>query len=256
MDVFWMQILLSFIVGGLYIAASIRAAEVFGTRWGGLLLGLPSTTLVSLFFIGWVQGTQTVTEATTVMPLAVAVLGVFQLVFFFTQNRGLGVALMASTLAWLALTVPLAIYRVQDIGITLPLGLVLYAVIATYFRTVPNRTAPPQRFSKMEFLLRAAICGTLIAAAVATSKTAGPLWGGIIASFPVAFSSTVLLISNKHGAPFTSSVIKAMQLASGTIIVFVTALHFTAVPLGLIGGTLAAYAASIAFGILLTAKIQ
>lgn len=256
LDVFWLQVGLSFLVGGLYIAASIRAAEKFGTRWGGLLLGLPSTTLVSLYFIGWTQGTDAVATATSLMPLTVAILGVFQLVFFLTQGKGLLTALLAATLAWLALALPLAAYNVQDMAVTLPIGLAVYAAIALYFRQVPNRTAAPQRFSKTEFAIRAVLCGTLIAATVALSKTAGPLWGGVLASFPIAFSSTVLLISAKHGHGFTSSVVKAMQLVSGTIIAFVTLLHFTVLPLGLLPGFLASYAAAVAVGILVTSKTQ
>jgi len=256
LDLFWLQVGLSFLVGGIYIAASIRAAEKFGTRWGGLLLGLPSTTLVSLYFIGWTQGTDAVAQATSLMPLSVAILGVFQLIFFLIQDKGLLKALLAATIGWLAFTVPLAVYKVQDIFITLAIGLVVYVAIANYFNKVPSRTSTAQRFSKTEFAVRAVICGTLIAATVALSKTAGPLWGGVLASFPIAFSSTVLLVSAKHGQGFTSSVVKAMQLISGTIIAFVTVLHFTVLPLGLIFGFLASYAAAVSVGILLTTKTQ
>ena len=44
-DVFLFKLLLSFVVGGCYIAAMLWVAERFGSKIGGILIGLPSNLL-------------------------------------------------------------------------------------------------------------------------------------------------------------------------------------------------------------------
>ena len=43
-DVFLFKLLLSFVVGGCYIAAMLWVSERFGSKIGGILIGLPLTS--------------------------------------------------------------------------------------------------------------------------------------------------------------------------------------------------------------------
>ncbi|MDI9559183.1 MAG: DUF3147 family protein, partial [Pseudomonadota bacterium] len=52
-NIFVLKLILSFIVGSLWITMVTILAEKYGTRIGGLMAGLPSTILISLFFIAW-----------------------------------------------------------------------------------------------------------------------------------------------------------------------------------------------------------
>ena len=65
MDLFWIKLILSFFIGGTYIAFTIWIAEKFGSKIGGIILGLPSTTLVSLIFIAWTQDVSALTALPT-----------------------------------------------------------------------------------------------------------------------------------------------------------------------------------------------
>ncbi|MBN1224817.1 MAG: DUF3147 family protein, partial [Candidatus Aminicenantes bacterium] len=51
--IFLIKLVLSFFVGGAWVAAATLIADKYGTKIGGIIIGLPSTLLVSLFFIGW-----------------------------------------------------------------------------------------------------------------------------------------------------------------------------------------------------------
>ena len=68
---FQLQLLLSFFIGGIWIAGTTVLADRYGSKLGGWLGGLPSTALFSLFFIAWTQSPAIASEVTTVMPLIV-----------------------------------------------------------------------------------------------------------------------------------------------------------------------------------------
>ena len=70
-SIFLFKLFLSFIVGGLYIALTIRISERIGSRIGGLLIGLPSTLLVSLIFIAWTQNAGAAVSAGETLPAPV-----------------------------------------------------------------------------------------------------------------------------------------------------------------------------------------
>src|SRR3990170_3753635 len=81
MDPFLLKLVLSFVVGGSWIAAVTVLAERHGTKVGGLIGGIPSTVIVTYFFIGWTQGPDQVLQATTIFPLAFSVNYVFFIVY-------------------------------------------------------------------------------------------------------------------------------------------------------------------------------
>ena len=76
---FVLKLLLSFLVGGLYIAFVIRVSERVSAGVGGILAGMPTTVLISTFFIWWVQGTESVSAA-----IPMIVMGIGASVLFLT----------------------------------------------------------------------------------------------------------------------------------------------------------------------------
>ncbi len=245
MDPFWLQIALSFVVGGLYIAASIRVAEAFGPKWGGIIIGLPSTSLVSFAFIGITQDTQAVVNATPIVPLAFGVNALFVLVFVHTYRHGWKAALAAALAVWTVLTVPATILGLNDIWISIAGALACIALAIHWARGIESRPVEKPRFSKREFAFRAAFSGFIIAAAVFLAKTQGPIWGGLMAGFPAAFSSSMLLLSRRHGIGFAASVAKNMPLGNLASIGFVVAAYILIPSVGLWVGLTAAYGISL-----------
>lgn len=248
---FLAQVALSFLVGGGYVALTLRVAELSGTRLGGMLLGLPSTALVGLFFIGQVQGVQAVVKATLPMPLTIAASGIFLVVFFKMQKRGIFFAWAAALLAWFSAALAAVTFNPDEILSPLLLSLPLFLGCAWFFRNVKDQTVKTPRFHLKDFLIRAGFSGLVIASTVAVSKIAGPQWGGLMAAFPAAFSSTVLLLGKKSGDVFKDALLKAMQQALLPLILFVTVVHFAVEPWGLIGGLLAGYAAAVVSAVLM-----
>jgi hypothetical protein len=65
-------------------------------------------------------------------------------------------------------------------------------------------------------LLRGLVSGLIITLAVAFAKLGGPLLGGVFASFPAVFLSTMILTYFAQDRVFSVSVMKTLML-SGTI---------------------------------------
>ncbi|MFH1106756.1 MAG: DUF3147 family protein [Candidatus Micrarchaeota archaeon] len=246
MDAFTAKLILSFFIGGAYIAFTIRVAERLGSRLGGIVLGLPSTTLVSIIFIGWTQGEAAVVSATPILPVAIAISSLFPGVFVRLHGRGLPAAFSGALLAWAAVSVPIAVIGIKDIWLSLVLAAAVYVVAFRLLEGVRPRRLERMRFSIQEFLLRAGFSGSVVALAVLLAKTLGPLWGGLFSAFPAAFSSSTVLLAHRHGLEFASSVAKAMPLGSMTSVAFAVALYMLVPALGLAAGILGAFACSVA----------
>jgi hypothetical protein len=251
MDAFYLKLALSFLVGGAYIAFTIWLSERFGSKIGGIAIGLPSTTLVSFIFIAWTANLQAAVDAVPITPLAsgACVLFVAAFVHFFYLGRKSSLAIALAV--WAALTFPFAMMGAGNIFLSLAIAAVFFAVSMRYLGRFQHRKLPPNRLSGGEFLFRAAFAGAVVATAVFLAHELGPIWGGLFAVFPAAYSSTLLLLSKKHGLDFTASVARSMPYGSIANVVFEVSFFFLALPLGLWGGIAAAYALSLASALVL-----
>ena len=100
---FWYKLLLSFVVGSAWVTLSTLAAERYGSKMGGLIGGLPSTAVVALLFIGLTQTPLVASEATTIMPSAQGLNGIFIIAYLLLVRRGLLQGLLGALLVWLSL---------------------------------------------------------------------------------------------------------------------------------------------------------
>lgn len=251
MDFFWLQVVLSFIVGGAYIALSLKASEKLGSKWGDILIGMPTTTLVGLAFICWIQGVDAAVSATPIMPLTLALGPLFLAAFVALSGFGAIKAWFAAIGFWLLLATPLAFFGFNDIWVSLALAAIVYVPVLQYMRKIPHMKLENQKSSKTEFLGRVIFSGAVVATSVALAKTAGPLWGGLFATFPVAFSSAVLLLSRKHGIGFTKSVIKSMPLGNIAAIAFAVSAYLVLPAFGFVMGITASFLVSLVVASLL-----
>ncbi|MBM3312027.1 MAG: DUF3147 family protein [Candidatus Aminicenantes bacterium] len=249
--VFIWNVALAFIVGGVYIAVSTLAADRFGSRVGGFIAALPSTVVVALFFIGWGQGLEAAVRAAGVVPLSFANTGLFLLWFVLLARRKFGPALAIALLAWFVFAAAIALVRPSRV---LP-SLAVYLLTAAASWLVFRRLAFSGEAGHVHHHLSAGVVavrtlfgGALVAAAVVLSKTAGPLFGGISAAFPAVFLSSLFFGYREHGLEFAKAMAVAMwRVGIVAIPSFALAAWALFRPLGLPGGTLAAFAISAVF---------
>jgi hypothetical protein len=248
-NVFLFRVFLSFLVGGLYIGLMTRVSEKFGSKIGGLLIALPSIVLVGLVFIAITQGKNTLVAATTIMPANIAASTTFLVVFVLAYRYGLFLAYMAALLVWFAITITLISLGLHSMLWPIVVALFLFAGSLSFFHQQPHVTLPHSKFNKQALLFRSAFAGTFVALAVLLAKLLGAHWGGLFASFPAAFSSTVLLLAPKHGIKFTASLSRAMVNGALANVVFVMAIYALVPVIGVITGMLLAYFICLAFAL-------
>ncbi len=248
-EIFILRIILSFLVCGAYVTSMSRLSERLGSKLGGLLIGLPSTALMGLLFIAWVQGSAAALEASSVMPATISASMMFLVAFSLLFRYGLVLAYFGAVAVWFALNLPLVGLKVHDIFISLMVAAVLSIISISFFHHQPHRKLTSVKGGRLTLLIRATFAGGFVALAVACSKLFGPLWGGMFASFPAVFSAVVLIFGRAHGEEFTASMSKTMVQGALVNIIFVTCAHLFLGSYGAIVSILLGYATCLIFAI-------
>lgn len=249
MDLFYIKIALSFVVGGILITLATMSAERFGSKIGSVLAGLPSTVVVSLFFITWAQGPETAHEVTTVIPVATSINCYLAIAYAIVASRhGPFLGLGTGWLVWFVGQNLLVAFRVNHVAISVILTLINVAIgyyVFEFVLKVRSHAKVSLRYTPWQVAWRALFSGTIIAFSVIMSRVAGPIWGGIFASFPAVFSSTLIITSTSVSVGFSLSVVKSL-IISAVINPGIYALVFRLLILetGLVWTTVIAYVVS------------
>ena len=116
---FYFLLALSFLVGSIWVTLTSIVAERFGSKIGGLIGGLPSTAIVSFFFIGLTQSPQTASQATNVFPLAYSITGLFLVFYALLSRKEFLVSFIGSLLIWFSLSTLIILFDVDNFFISL-----------------------------------------------------------------------------------------------------------------------------------------
>ncbi len=246
---FLFQLVVTFLVGSLWLTGATILAEKFGAKIGGVIAGMPSTIVIALFFIGWTQTPVAASQATIVVPLIMGIDGLFIITYASLVRQSFPLALLSSLFVWLCFSFVLVLIHFNNFGLSLIgfLGLLLVSYgIMEYVLHVKSLTGRKTPFSFSNVLMRGLVSGSIITLAVAFAKLGGPLVGGVFASFPAVFLSTMILTYFAQGRAFSVSVMKTLLL-SGTInaTVYASAVQFLYPLFGLIGGTISSFLLSL-----------
>lgn len=252
-NLFYIQLIASFLVGGAVIAALSFFAERANKKIAGIILSLPSTVVVSYLFVGWVTSANAISG---IVPATIATAGsvqMFAIAYLYLSKiktnkiNSIMLSFGGALLSWLILSIPQALIKFDN----LPLSIVIYLIavsIGYYLLTKKNKVQPIQKiikYSNIQILGRAIFAGFVIALAVFLSKTLNPFWGGILSSFPAAFTSTFIIIHWYYGHDMLAKIMKAVPAGSFVYIGFTIAAKWTFPAYGLILGTITAYLVSL-----------
>jgi uncharacterized membrane protein (GlpM family) len=254
---FFLKLVLSFVLGGAWIATGVAIAERRGSKLGGLIIGFPSTVLIAVFFIGWTQSTAAAFHATTVIPVVFGINYIFLLVAVSLIGRGLAAALGAGLAAWGALSAVVVALKFENFWA----GVLIYAACFALAyglmgRIVPAGAGDPAGVPSSRALLiagRGIFGGTIIALAVLLAKLGGPLIGGVFAIFPAVFTGALVTTAISHGAGFSAALMRSTIVGGISVIVFATAVRLSFVPLGLGRGAVVSTLAPLASTLLIWA---
>jgi hypothetical protein len=262
-SLFALYLILSFLIGSIFVTVSTILGERFGSRIGGLIGGLPSTVAVAFFFIGLSQSLQAASQATTVFPLIYAFTGLFLLIFALAARRGFWIALIVSLFLWIALSLTAIMFRWNSFL----LSFLLYVVIAVtafsifQFKLKLSFTEKIRfKYTSKQIAGRAIFSGFMIAFAVLSSKLGGPIFGGAFSAFPAVFISILVISYKSQGIALSRAMTKPLFITGMiSVVTYATAVRYFYLSVGLVWGTMGAYLLSIAgafFSYLLQNRLQ
>ena len=100
MDPFITKWLLSLIIGSFWVVISTVIAEKISGKIGGLILGLPTTAVVSLLFIGLTQDLESVLKASKIVPFMSGFYCFFFLTYLIRSKKGFMIGLINALIIW------------------------------------------------------------------------------------------------------------------------------------------------------------
>ncbi len=246
---FLLKLVLSFVIGGIWITLSTMAAERFGSKIGGVLAGLPSTIIVSLFFIAWTQSPEVAAKATTNVPIIMGVDAFFIVVYALLRKFGFYLALFGALLFWGIAAIVLILFSFDSLLFSM-IGFAVLVVIAYYIMELRhNYHSESRKYMKYNFtmiLFRGLLSGSIIAFAVFMAKVSGPIIGGMFSAFPAVMISTIIITYFAHGTNFSFAVMKIIMVSGPVNVVAYALTARWLYPIsGLILGTVLSFCVSL-----------
>ena len=248
-DIFLFKLLISFIIGSLWITGSTILAEKFGPKVGGVIAGMPSSIVIGLFFIGWTQTPLIAAQSAVIVPIAQGISALYIFMYSYLVRYNFHLSILVSACMWFVLTLGLVFFKFNNFGLSL-LGYALFLLISyllmEYVLQIKSIRGQSYHFSVSNIVFRAVLSGTIIALTVAFAKLGGPLVGGAFASFPAVFISSMIITYLSQGSAFSTGVMKILMLSGTTsVTVYATAVKFLYPMFGLIGGTISSFLISL-----------
>jgi len=247
---FLIKLILTFVIGSLFVTIITIISERSGTKLAGLIGGLPSTAVVALFFIGFTQSTYITAQATTLMPIIGGANALFVVVFILLARKKFYFALLGSLVTWFILS-SIFLYLKPNLFWSL-IGCLALLMISYYILEIKSNiksfSKKRVKYTLSQLSFRALLSGALITFAVFIAKFGGPSIGGIFATFPAVFLSTAIITHITHGKEFSSAVMKVIMVSGVlNVTLYSILIRYMIVPLGLIYGTLACYLLTCVF---------
>lgn len=244
-----LHLITSFLVGGVFIALQTLVGERVHGFWRGVVLTIPSTMAIGLFFIGLTKSPLDVAQAAIVIPTALGPDYIFVAAFSWLSTYGLFISLIGSFAVWALGAAFILKFPPQTFAISVLYGLLLiffaYMAMQKFSKNIVLKKFP---LSPGIIFLRSIIGGTLALCIVVLSKTLGNNWGGVFSAFPGSFASALIIYYYWQGKTAVPAVAKTLFFpgAIGFMIYALTA-AFAFPYLGIWFGTLTAYSATFVF---------
>jgi uncharacterized membrane protein (GlpM family) len=236
-----LQLLLTFLIASCWIYFAVFAGLRLGSKVGGFIGGLPSTALLSFFFIGLSQSPEKASSVTTIFPIGVAISGLFLVVYASIVHKGFMLALLASLFFWFFSSTAIIFLNLENFVINLMIyGIVIFFAYLMLEKYLLIKSVPFSKkgHSEKYLVIRSVFGGLVVMLSVLFAKTGGPILGGIVAAFPAMFISVLTVSYKAHGIEFSKAMTKPL-LVTGmiTVAVYAIALRYLYLDNGLYIGT-------------------
>lgn len=247
--IFLLQVVVSFLFGGAFVAFLTFWAEKSTARVAGIIISVPSTIAIGYLFMGLTVSAEAVAKVAPMVPMGSGILMIFTMVYLYMSKiplkKSYSVALctVSSLFVWFLLALPMAIYKFDKIWISILVYIVCLA-LGFQFLTIRVKLKAyhkPLVYTIWEKVFRSVFAGGIIALIVVLSKTFGPFWGGVFTVFPAVFLSSMIVFHIRYDSDFLFRIWKNSPIGSLVFVSFAIASIYTFPAFGVIGGLIGSY---------------
>jgi len=190
------------------VVTASRAAERAGPLFGALIATLPVSTGPVYVFLALDHGAAFISESARMSVAATAATAAFVAAHALAAQRLATPASLAfATLAWFAVALALQLRDWSFAEACLLFAGVFVAAIRALRRFAVAREAPPVPRARFDLALRALLVAGVVVATTVASHAFGPSVAGVFATYPVVFTSLVVILQPRCGGRFTASVL-------------------------------------------------
>lgn len=268
--VFYIQLLMSFLVGGALVALQSWVSEKVPEKISGIILSMPSTIIVNMLFLAMILSKK---EFALILPMIPAPLG-FSFVFIVTYiyaarwltkyvlkkayyefNRKILVMILSFAIALPVWFLP-TFFLIKNKMDNILYSWIIYVFCIIFAQWVLRlKKSEPDtgviHYTFVQILIRAVFSGAIIATTIFLGKTQGPLVGGAMTMFPAAYLSALIILHYYYNYKKLFSLFDNAALGSTSILLYVYVAHYSFPVCGYWFGTVIAIILCMIFSLLL-----
>ena len=233
---FLLPLLLRMAVAAFFVVTASFITERSGPAIGALIATLPISAGPTYVFLALDHDAAFIAEgALASLPTNAATLFLGLTYVLLAQRRSVLTSWGAAAMVWLALA-SLARLVHWSLAAGLFANVIAFAICIAAQARYRHARMPPIARRWYDVPLRASLVAMLVATVVTLSGWAGPRISGILALFPIVFSSMMLILHPRIGGPATAAVIANSAWGLMGLGIAIAVLHVAALWLGSAAG--------------------
>lgn len=246
---FILMLALKMAVAASFVTVATVAAEKFGPAIGALVATLPVSAGPAYVFLALDHNSAFISAgAVTSLALNVAT-AIYAIVYvLLAQRQPFWICFPAAFAAWLTLAFVLGRVPWTTWSAVL-LNIVIFPICFLISRPFRHVRMRPMKRRWYDFVVRAGMVALLVATVVTLSFHIGPSGTGVLAAFPVIYTSIMVLMHPRVGGPAAAAVLASAVPGLAGFGAAVLTLHLAAIPLGTAGALVLAFAVSVSWNL-------
>jgi hypothetical protein len=230
--VFWSEIALKMAVTALFVSVATVIAERLGPTAGALVATLPVSAGPVYVFLALDHDTAFISvSAVASLALNSATAIYLTIYVLLAQRHTIWISVSLAFAGWFAVALVLSLIHWTALS-AFAFNVVIFG--SCFFVVEPFRLVhmPPTKRPWYDFLVRSTMVALLVGAVVTLSFRIGPAGSGVLAVFPVIYTSIMFILHYRVGGTATAAVLaNAIPGLAGFGVALLT-LHLMVLPLG------------------------
>jgi hypothetical protein len=229
---FWVGVAIKMAISALFVSVATIAAEKLGAAVGALVATLPVSAGPVYVFLALDHDAAFISASALASLALNAATAIYVTVYvLLAQRHGIWISVPLALAVWFAAALLFGPVH-WAAWAALVLNLVIFALCFFVVERYGHVRMPPTKRTWYDFMIRAGMVALLVGAVLTLSFRIGPAGSGILAVFPVIYTSIMVILHCRAGGPATAAVLaNAIPGLAGFGIALLT-LHLAAVRLG------------------------